>query len=192
MDYRRQIREILLGSGIVEAAKEELTYLLEDFRALQEEYLLALRSFGDAENPEARRLAAAIDRQCAAMLFFAEVQGLQMNLAHFRCPASPDCTWPQVDDEDFLRRGLAESMPGYAAEEQEISTLTAALREPTPMEAVEEYRVALETAGMRLAHYWGYLLGNDLLPYCVPGYHPDLALDIRYRRMLEAHFRRAS
>ena len=73
-----------------------------------------------------------------------------------------------------------------------IDGLTAALKERSPMDAVKEYRATLETAGMRLAHYWGYLLGNDILPRCIPGYRPDITLDLRYRRMLETHFGRAS
>lgn len=192
MDYRNQIQEILLGSGIVEAAKEGLTLWVEDFRTVQAAYQSALQTFSAEENGEARRLSDAIDRQCASLLFFAGVQGLQMNLAHFQCPMMPNCTWPQVQGEDFLRLGLAEEMPGYAAAEQEIDGLTAALKERSPMDAVKEYRATLETAGMRLAHYWGYLLGNDILPRCIPGYRPDITLDLRYRRMLETHFGRAS
>ena len=192
MDYRDQIQEILLGRSIVEAAKEGLALWVEGFQAVQEAYRSALRGFEEEEDKLAKRLAEAVDRQCASLLFFAGVQGLQMNLTHFQCPMTPNCTWPQVDGEDFLRLGLAEEMPGYAEAEREIDSLTEALKERSPVEAVKEYRTVLETAGMRLAHYWGYLLGNDILPLCTPGYRPDAALDVRYRHMLETHFGRAS
>lgn len=192
MNYQNKIKEALLGSGIVEAARQELCLLAEDFQGVQEAYRSALQSLCGETGNRARHLSDAIDQQCALLFFFAGVQGLQMNLTHFLCPMSPNCTWPQVDDENFLRLGLAEEMPGYTAAELEISGLTATLGKKDTMDAVAEYRATLETGGMRLAHYWGYLLGNDLLPHCVPGYRPDSTLDLRYRSMLEAHFRRAS
>jgi len=192
MNYQNQIKEALLGSNIVEAAKQELCLLAEDFRGVQEAYRSALQSLCGETDAHARHLSDAIDQQCASLFFFAGVQGLRMNLTHFLCPMSPNCTWPQVDDENFLRLGLAEGMPGYTAAELEISDLTAMLEKKDTMDAVTEYRATLETGGMRLAHYWGYLLGNDLLPHCIPGYRPDSTLDLRYRNMLEAHFRRAS
>ena len=43
---------------------------------------------------------------------------------------------------------------------------------------------------MKLAHYYGYLMGNELLYHCIPGYHSDMVLDIRYTQMLEKFFGR--
>ena len=43
---------------------------------------------------------------------------------------------------------------------------------------------------MKLAHYYGYLMGNELLLHCIPGYHSDRVLDIQYTRMLEQYFGR--
>ena len=41
-----------------------------------------------------------------------------------------------------------------------------------------------------MAHYYGYLMGNELLYHCVPGYHPNMVLDLRYTQMLEQYFGR--
>ncbi len=41
---------------------------------------------------------------------------------------------------------------------------------------------------MKLAHYYGYLMGNELLAHCLPGYHSDMVLDINYTRMIEQYF----
>ena len=43
------------------------------------------------------------------------------------------------------------------------------------------YTTYLETFGPKLAHYFGYLLGDELLARIVPGYQPDPLLTIRYR-----------
>ena len=44
---------------------------------------------------------------------------------------------------------------------------------------------------MKLAHYYGYLAGNELLYFLIPGYHADTVLDIRYSHMLEQYFGRS-
>ena len=46
----------------------------------------------------------------------------------------------------------------------------------------------MECAGNKLAHYYGYLMGNELLANCIPGYHPDMVLDIKYTHMIEDYF----
>ena len=55
-------------------------------------------------------------------------------------------------------------------------------------EAVNTYTSHLETVGPKLAHYYGYLLGNELLPWVIPGYHADSVLTIRYTDMLRQYF----
>lgn len=52
------------------------------------------------------------------------------------------------------------------------------------------YVAAVECCDLKLAHYYGYLLGNELLYYCIPGYHPNMALDFNYTRMMEQYFGR--
>ena len=46
----------------------------------------------------------------------------------------------------------------------------------------------LETVGPKLAHYYGYVLGNQLFPHVIPGYVADPQLTLRYRHTLEAYF----
>ena len=51
-----------------------------------------------------------------------------------------------------------------------------------------EYICYLETVGPKLAHYYGYLLGNAMLHRVIPGYQPDLALTLGYFTMLKNYF----
>ena len=51
--------------------------------------------------------------------------------------------------------------------------------------AIQEYCVSLELDGMKLAHYYGYLAGNELLRHWLPGYRSDVCLDLAYSHMLE-------
>jgi hypothetical protein len=41
---------------------------------------------------------------------------------------------------------------------------------------------------MKLTRYYGYLIGNEMFAHCIPGYHPDMVLDIKYTHMIEDYF----
>ena len=189
-----QILDALLGKQIVDALIETLYFQDDDFSEIHQAYLVAIDTLKTALAPDAKysvqKYVTAIEQQCASNLFFAGVQGLKMNLEHFKNPMTPNSIWPQVDYDDFLRVDLAYTMPLYQTAQKYTdefeNTLPKELHETC--DAVTCYRTILETSGMKLAHYYGYLLGNDLLKCCVPGYQPDHVLDFRYRHMLEHYF----
>ena len=91
-----------------------------------------------------------------------------------------------VDFEVYLREETAYRLPEYVDaqknRERFYSQLTSAQREI--YEDVSTYTSHLETLGPKLAHYFGYLLGNELLPRTVPGYHVDSVLTIKYNTLL--------
>lgn len=189
-----QILDALLGKQIVDALIETLYIQDDDFPEIHQAYLTAIHTLKTVNNPDiehsVQKYVTAIEQQCASNIFFVGVQGMKMNLEHFRNPMTPNCTWPQVDYDDYLRVDLAHTMPLYQTAQKYIDEFEYAL----PAELYETcvaitcYRTALEVSGMKLAHYYGYLLGNDLLKCCVPGYQPDHVLDFRYRHMLETTF----
>ena len=54
--------------------------------------------------------------------------------------------------------------------------------------AVTEYESHLLTAAPKLAHYYGYLLGDTVLHRILPGYRPDASLTFQYNTMLAEYF----
>lgn len=194
MISKTQILDALLGKQLVDALIETLYIQDDDFPEIHQAYLAAIDTLKTALAPDAKysvqKYVTAIEQQCASNLFFAGVQGLKMNLEHFRNPMAPNCTWAQVDYDDYLRVDLAYALPLYEVAEKYIEQFEKTLPEElrATCDTVTRYRTALEVSGMKLAHYYGYLLGNDLLKCCVPGYRPDHVLDFRYRYMLEQYF----
>ena len=194
MISRMQILDTLLGKQIVDALIRTLYTQDDDFPEIHQSYLAAIdtldRVLGQDAKHSVQKYTAAIEQQCASNLFFAGVLGIQMNLEHFRNPMAPNCTCEQVDYDDYLRVDLAYALPLYEAAEKYIEqfekNLPAELREIR--DTVICFKAALEVSGMKLAHFYGYLLGNDLLKCCIPGYRPDHVLDFRYRHMLEQYF----
>ena len=194
MISKDQFMNSLIGKPVVDAVIRTLYNQCDDFPEVYQAYLSAIEKLHTVLGPDARheikKYQAAIEQMCASNLFYAGTQGLKMNYDHFVNPMSPNCTWPQVDYDDYIRIHIAESLPlydtAYRFKEKFEKGLPEELQDVT--EAVISYETALECSGMKLAHYYGYLMGNELLQNCVPGYHSDLVLDIQYTNMLEKYF----
>ena len=186
--------EQLTGPKIVDALIEQMLEQMEDFREDHRRYLTAISSLksalGDHMAPLVDKAVSAIHRRIASDLVFAGALGLKMNLDHFNNPMLPNCTWPQVEFSNYLRENIAHSLPEYQLAGTIISEfynlLTSEQREIYC--DIMEYESHLETVGPKLAHYYGYLLGDTLLYRIVPGYHPDRVLTMNYNAMLEEYF----
>lgn len=130
----------------------------------------------------------AIEQQCASDLLFSGFLGLKANLDNFIDPVARN--FLNVDFEVYLREETAHRLPEYERaqkiRDRFYSLLTPAQKET--YEAVITYSSHLETVGPKLAHYFGYLLGNQLLPRVIPGYHMDSVLTMRYTDMLNRYF----
>lgn len=126
---------------------------------------------------------AAQDERITASLRFLFWQGLHQNESCFRDPIQKN--FLALDFEDICQEAVLNSLPeavlAYDCARRFHLSLTNA--EQVQTESITEYYCHLETAGYKLVHYWGFRNGDDLLPKVVPGYVPDLAVTIAYRRM---------
>lgn len=162
----KTIMEQLTGQALTNSLIEFLEQHCEDIPEIQAKYQEAI-----AQAEEGKKLAEAIDAQTASDLLFSAALGLKANLDHFRDPIAR--TFLEVDPEIYLRESVAHSLPQYI-EAQKIRDAAEA------NDAIIEYTTYLETFGPKLAHYFGHLLGDELLPRVIPGYQPDPILTIRY------------
>lgn len=105
-----QILDTLLGKEIVDALIGTLYAQDDDFPEIHQSYLAAIdtlnRVLGQDAKHSVQKYTAAIEQQCASNLFFAGVLGIQMNLEHFRNPMAPNCTWEQVDYDDYIHNAI--------------------------------------------------------------------------------------
>lgn len=194
MDHKEKLLSLLLGRDLVAAVEAELCQISPDFRELRAQYSAAAeelcREPGGREAAE--RYLSAVGLRSAACLCFAGALGLRMNYEHFQNPLAPNCTWEQVESEDYLGIRQAYNLPACRAARAEMEAFQEKLSpdDQKHFDAVTEYWTALEVYGMKVAHYRGYLLGNQLLYACVPGYCPDPVLTMRYTRMFEKNWAR--
>lgn len=139
-------------------------------------------------SPSATDLVDAIYQQIGSTLLFSCCLGLKANLDHFIDPVSR--TFLDVDPEMYLRETIARQLPNYLqaqhVQEQFYRTLSHKQKEKYE-DGITTYICHLETVGPKLAHYYGYLLGNQLFPHVITGYVSDTQLLIQYRYMLETY-----
>lgn len=157
----------LTGQALTNSLIEFLDQHCEGFPEIREKFQEAI-----VQTETGDRLADAIAAQAASDLLFSAALGLKANLDHFRDPIAR--TFLEVDPEIYLRESVAHSLPQYIEAQKVRNTVET-------NDDIIGYTTYLETFGPKLAHYFGHLLGDELLPRIVPGYQPDPLLTIRYR-----------
>ena len=181
----KTIFENLTEHNIVEAFVQWLVKEDEDFSADYQRYTDAIAALRQELSDAVTDEMDAIEQQCASDLLFSALLGLKANLDNFIDPVARN--FLDVDFEVYLREETAHRLPAYA-QAQKVLDQFYALLTPAQKEIYEfviSYNSHLETVGPKLAHYFGYILGNELLPRVVPGYHSDMVLTIKYHNMLE-------
>ena len=140
-------------------------------------------------SPSVADLVDSIYQQIGSTLLFSYYLGLKANLDHFLDPVSR--TFLDVDPEVYLRKNIAPQLPDYLralhVQGQFYNTLSSTQKGKYD-ESITTYICHLETVGPKLAHYYGYVLGNLLFPHVIPGYVSDTQLSLQYRYMLEEYY----
>lgn len=187
----------LCGRKTYEALVHTLYNQSDDFPEIYQKYIEAIAQLrvelGNDTTPTVDMFVAAIEMQCCSNMLFAGFQGLKMNYDHFINPMMPNITWKQIDFNETWREELATALPMYHSAQVVIddfySLLTEDQRERL-YEPIGEYESELHVTVPKLAHYYGYKMGNTLLRLIVPSYHDDPSVDLRYSRILEDYFNR--
>ena len=180
----KTIKEHLTSHSIAQAFIRWLKEESEEFSADHQRYIDAMKALSEELGDAVTEEINAIEHQCASNLLFSGFLGLKANLDNFQNPVARN--FLDVDFEIYLREEVAHRLPEYEQaqkkREQFYSQLTLTQRET--YEDISTYTSHLETVGPKLAHYFGYLLGNELLPRIIPGYCVDSVLTLRYNAVL--------
>lgn len=187
----QKMMELLTGRGSVDTFIGGLIARFPDFaedhRQFQSVITCLKSNLGDEATPSVDNLMDAIHRQTVSNWLFSSYLGFQANIDHFVNPVAR--TFIEVDPEVFLRESVAKGLPEYTAAQAIIDSFLRQLPPELEKEygAVVAYIAHLETVVPKIAHYKGFLLGNELLPHIVPGYQPDAQLTVCYCTLLEEY-----
>ena len=174
---------------MVASLAEVMASNFEDFAADQARFKETLswleKKLAKVTDPSVEKLVNSIDQRIGSILIFSYFLGLKANWDHFIDPIGR--TFLDVDTEVYLREDIARRLPDYQnaqhTQEQFYTALSPA--QQNRYEDITAYICHLETVGPKLAHYYGYLLGNQLFPRIIPGYGEDTPFTFQYRNILE-------
>lgn len=174
------------GYGMLEELMQWMVWSFEDLTQMKTAFTDAVNTLQQSlDQGSVQAETDAIMQQTVSDLLFSCWLGFKANWEHFTDPTAR--SFLEVDPEVYLQEHIAHNMPDYRAAQDARERFYEMLtpEQQTVYEAVDAYVCYLETTVPKLAHYYGYLLGNQLLPKLIPGYLPDHTQTLRYKKMLE-------
>ena len=116
--------------------------------------------------------------------------GFQQNIDCFNNPVNT--LFLKMDYEDFHRERRMGTLPQVQRALKTINAFHDVLRslpeeKRNLTEGITSYISYLETAGYKLAHYFGFIFADEFLSHVIPGYCSDMATTLQYERELEEY-----
>lgn len=135
--------------------------------------------------PSVDEYIQAHETNVLAQIVYAGYHGFQINADNFHAPYGVDFT--RWEFFDIAKEHIIGSFPVNDAANTVIERFYQGLPEELREyhSHISEYFTHFECAGPKLAHYAGYMIGNELLPWLVPGYRMDPVQTMKYTRDIE-------
>lgn len=166
---------------ILSQAEAVLSQLDPNFEEIHRTYLSAVETLTAIHPEEAKNYLNASSTALSQELLYLFCAGLQLNAECFYHPVNARIL--EMDFEVIHREYQMAALPAIV----QVRTQASAAAQLLPIESLTpicDYFAYWETVGWKLAHLLGYLLGNQLFIYLIPGYSPDQFTTIYYRKKL--------
>lgn len=166
-------------------AQEEDTYH-STIEAMQAE-------IGNTVSPSVSEYIAAREKELCEELIYVTWLGFQQNFACYKDPINSK--FLDMDYEDFLRERRMHTLPEVKKALNTENAFWASARslpeeKRNLADGLLDYTCRIETAGFKLAHYFGFILADSFLSHVIPGYCMDSVTTIRYKLELQNYFGR--
>lgn len=175
----------LTGHGLIEALAKTLRENDNTFVESEKGYtqaVTALREQLPADfTPSLDEYITASERDIISRVAYAGYLGYRVNIENFHHPVK--VSFLHEDTIDYVKDHIIGHFPvNYEAARIRESFLKSL---PEAMQAYEDamsdYFIHMECSGPKLAHYAGYIIANNLLPWVEPGYRADWFQSDRFR-----------
>lgn len=190
------LRQMTDASSIIQDLRDTLRTIDPQFPAAEQSFNNAVaaleQSLGDAITPTVSEYLAAKGEVLAMELIYIGWQGFQLNLEIFKNPVN--ALLLQGDYEDLNLERRLETLPTAKKARAVLCAFHEAMQD-MPDEAkdltdgVEEFYTYLETAGYKIAHYFGFRLADRFLAFVVPGYISDQVNTLQYSGGLQRYLK---
>ena len=133
---------------------------------------------------------AAKEQELAAEIIYIGWQGFQLNIDIFNAPVN--AMMLRGNYEDLHRERRLGTLPMTWKSRETINAFYKEMRENhrEKMELTDDitsFYSYLQSAGYKLAHYFGFRLADQFLPYVIPGYTNDSVDTMYYHNDLKKH-----
>ena len=182
----------LTGRGVIDALCEVLREHDAEFVEAERRYTEAVEALRiglpkDA-NPSLDEYLEALDKDIISRTVSAGYLGFRVNLENFHHPIGID--FVHLDTIDYLKDHIIGHFDVNDRSSQICDAFTHALPDEfKPLGGlISEYYIFMECAGPKLAHYAGYIIANQLLPWVEPGYREDWSQTLAFEEEMKRYY----
>ena len=148
------------------------------------------KELGGGITPSVSDFLAAKEQEFAAEIIYIGWQGFQLNMDIFNAPINARML--RGDYEELHRESRLGTLPMARKSRETIHAFYEVMREHhrDKMDLTDDitnFYSYLQTTGYKLAHYFGFRLADQFLPYVIPGYTSDSVDTMYYQSNLRKY-----
>ena len=172
-----QIKDLMVGKSVIADLADLLRANDADFAESEKGYYAAVEKLRAAlpaeQTPTLDEYLSACETDVISVVAYAGYLGFRVNLENFHHPIGID--FVRLDTIDYLKDHLFGHFPINYRNSQVREAFYKSLPEGLQglEDSIQDYFTHLECAGPKLAHYAGYIIANNILPWIEPGYRED-------------------
>ena len=179
---------------IMAEIRETLRTIDPEFFDTEVKYLAAAsnleKELGDSITPSVSEFLAAEEEEFVSEIIYIGWQGFQLNMDIFHAPINAITL--RGDYEELHRERRLGTLPMAEKARDTINAFYEMMREKYRdkldlTEDITGFYSYLQTSGYKIAHYFGFRLADQFLPYVIPGYIDDSVNTGYYRRKLQEY-----
>ena len=185
------VNQLINPKSVMSKVKEILHDVDPDYEKEEQAFIAACATFeaslGDSVSFTAQDYLDALENSFASDIVFVVGRGFKLNLDIYHNPVNALAF--KLDYEDLHQERMMPLVPAAKkankASYDYLEELRASHRDKLDLlDGVNSFYSYLQTFGYKVAHYYGYLLADQLLPHLVPGYYADSAYVSTYGLIL--------
>ena len=185
------VNQLINPKSVMSKVKEILREVDPDYEKEERAFIAACATFeaglGGSVSFTAQDYLDALEESFASDIVFVVGRGFKLNLDIYHNPVNALAF--KLDYEDLHQERMMPLVPAAKkankASYDYLEELRASHRDKLDLlDGVNSFYSYLQTVGYKVAHYYGYLLADQLLPHLVPGYYADSAYVSTYGLIL--------
>ena len=191
MKTLEQIKDLMVGKSVITDLADVIRANDKEFMDSEKKYQAAvetLRANLSADlTPSLDEFLEAWEMDIISSVAYAGYLGFRVNLENFHHPIGID--FVRKDTIDYLRDHLFGHFPinyrNSHIRDQFYKNLPEGFQ--SLHDDILDYFVHLECTGPKLAHYAGYIIANNILPWVEPGYREDYCQTLAFTTETEKY-----